>query len=325
MIYKNKPTVIAIMIIIACIIAILAGNYNANKIDAQEHSMSPPTEDSCTDECLSETCEQMNFIACEEKSDGCKHRIDKGKIIGKCGVECYGFINCQSDEICENNKCVKSCQDKCSTDTCDGMIFVACEKLSDGCKYEINKGKTVSKCGVECIKDSDCTGNDKECKNNKCVAKPIELGHTRAHPASANLALTTHFGYDWLQEVDAEITLLRTIRGNAALSMIKDANMFNNEPPSGKEYLLAMIRFKLIKTSDNDFYSINSFKFEAVSEDGNVYDNIIIVEPEPQLASDLYPEATHEGWTTFEVDKSDAQPLMVFSRGENGELWFKLY
>jgi len=217
------------------------------------------------------------------------------------------------------------CTDECMSDDCEGLEFISCEERSDGCKYKINKGKIIGKCNVECISDNDCVGTDKECRSNKCVAEPVELGHARSKPAPINTALTTHFGYSWSQEVDAEITLMGIKRGSSAWSMIKEANMFNDEPEAGKEYLLAKVRFKLIDTSNDESYSISTYKFETVSEDGIVYENPFIVEPEPQLSKDLYPGATHEGWVAFEVDGSDTNPLMVFDKGGDGELWFKLY
>lgn len=224
----------------------------------------------------------------------------------------------------EANSYQKECNDECSSSKCEDLIYFSCEdRDSDGCNEEVNKGKVLGKCGVECISDSDCTYSYEECKNNLCTEKPVEIGHAKSKPASANTALSTHFEF-LSQEVDAEITLLGAKRGEEAWEMIEEANMFNDEPSSGKEYLLTKIRFKLLATSDDKAYDINSFQFESVSGTGKVYEDTWIVEPEPSLSADLYPGAEHEGWITFEIDEHDSNPLIVFERDDEGELWFSI-
>lgn len=180
---------------------------------------------------------------------------------------------------------------------------------------------------LECTSNTDCSSNE-ECKDNKCVKiiKTIVLGHSRSKPAPINTPLSIHFGYEWGQQVDAEITLLNIKRGESAWSAIKEANMFNDEPEEGKEYLLAKFRFKLVKTSDDKSYSLSGYSFDTVSGQGLVYEKLFAVAPEPSLDKEIYPGASHEGWVVFKIDKSDATPLISFNRegGGDDELWFNL-
>ena len=59
------------------------------------------------------------------------------------------------------------CSDECSADTCDDKEYISCLTQSDGCKDEVNRGRIIDKCGVECLRDSDCR-SDKECDGSKC-------------------------------------------------------------------------------------------------------------------------------------------------------------
>ena len=86
-----------------------------------------------------------------------------------------------------------SCTDECTSDSCDGLEFISCEKLSDGCKYKINKGKVIGKCGVECLSNTDCLSNE-ECIDYKCQTGP---GFSRNDPLSLNTAGEITMGYEW--------------------------------------------------------------------------------------------------------------------------------
>lgn len=180
---------------------------------------------------------------------------------------------------------------------------------------------------LECSSDADCSSNE-QCKGSKCITivRTDTLGHSRSSPAPINTPLTIHFGYSWGQLTDAEITLLNVKRGDSAWSAIKEANMFNEAPKDGKEYLLVKFNVKILKTSDDKSYSLSGYSFDAVSQNGAVYDNPFVLTPEPQLSGDLYAGASKEGWVAFLIDQSDTSPLISFNRDQNGqdELWFNL-
>lgn len=61
----------------------------------------------CSNECLSDSCSGFGYIACLQKSDGCKYKENKGNVFGKCGVECFGDSNCKKTMECKNHKCVE--------------------------------------------------------------------------------------------------------------------------------------------------------------------------------------------------------------------------
>ena len=117
------------------------------------------SEETCTNKCSSDSCDGEEYIACLEQSDGCKDKVNKGKIIGKCGVKCISNNDCGSNQECLSNECKKielSCSDECSSDRCSDQTFVACNMQNDGCKDEEWVGFVKGKCGVECTYESDC-------------------------------------------------------------------------------------------------------------------------------------------------------------------------
>jgi hypothetical protein len=123
-----------------------------------------------------------------------------------------------------------------------------------------------------------------------------------------------------------EIELTDVITDGAqAWKMIQDANMFNEEPPVGKKYILAKFRFHLLEFTGKTFssYNLNPVQFEAVSKSGVVYDSPLVVEPEPRLSANLYKGGEVEGWVAFLVNNND-NPLIVWQREWDDELWFSL-
>jgi hypothetical protein len=160
------------------------------------------------------------------------------------------------------------------------------------------------------------------------------LGYSRSNPAGMNYHLSIwctstgsvspYGGNDY----EVRITLTDLITGNQAWQLIQDANMFNDPPETGFEYILAMIRFEYLTgpTPDTTYWA-TSYDFDAISSTGKEYDMPFVVEPDPSLDADLYPGASHEGWAAFEVAIDDSKPLMTFGRYSDGTggLWWKLY
>ena len=74
--------------------------------DAGEIENEEPEKPVCSNECSTETCSGFDYIACLEKSDGCKYEENKGKVKGKCSVECISNSDCGNKEKCENYECI---------------------------------------------------------------------------------------------------------------------------------------------------------------------------------------------------------------------------
>jgi len=147
-------------------------------------------------------------------------------------------------------------------------------------------------------------------------------------PTSLNTTETVYTSNSSEYFAKSEITVKQIIRGIQAWDMIKTANMFNDSPKDGYEYLLAKIDFKLLDIVDGKALNLDGYTdFRLVSQDGKVYDRCSVVEPEPKLDASLYKGASNLGWVTFLVKTNDIKPVIVFgvSNDGTGGIWFKAY
>ncbi|MBA7627752.1 hypothetical protein ES703_35219 [subsurface metagenome] len=152
-------------------------------------------------------------------------------------------------------------------------------------------------------------------------------GYARSNPAPISTELFIED--EWFGDIyEFNITLLEIVRGAKAWSRIEEANMFNDPPPSGFEYILAKIRVEYVEgpTPDTSFW-LTPYDFTAISSEGKEYEGEATVCPEPQLDADLYPGASHEGWAAFVVAVQDNKPLLTFGRDFRGRggAWWQLY
>jgi len=129
----------------------------------------------CSDECTESTCSGNDFIACEKQADGCNDRVNKGKVIRACNIECLGDSDCHVLGMeCVGYTCKYSesqCSDECSQDSCESRNYIKCEFQADGCKYKNNLGKVIGQCGVECLSDIHCSEGI-SCNYNQCWNPP---------------------------------------------------------------------------------------------------------------------------------------------------------
>ena len=131
-----------------------------------------------------------------------------------------------------------------------------------------------------------------------------------------------------LHDYNATVSLKEWIRGEEAWTKIKKANIFNNKPKEGHEYILAKLSFKVNRSKDKEKQvSISGYSFTLVSEEGKDYPNVFTIAPEPQLDAHLYAGSSTEGWAVFEVKTDDQAPLITFGRTYDGKggVWFKAY
>jgi len=190
------------------------------------------------------------------------------------------------------------------------------------------KGDDLQTCGNydfdECLEWETTQECKYGCSNNKCI---VPLGYSRQTLVSVGVPLTLEIE-EWEGITEGRVTLLEIVRGAEAWNRIKEANMFNDPPKSGFEYLLAKVKFEYLKGPTQDTtYHLSTWEFTAVSSEGKDYEGASVVEPEPELDATLYQGASHTGWVAFQVAKSDFKPLMTFGRKYDGTggIWFKLY
>ncbi len=100
-----------------------------------------------------------------------------------------------------------------------------------------------------------------------------------------------------------EITVLKYIRGEKANKMVENADMFNDKPKKGYEYLLVEVEIKYLKGSGK--LSVTpDFDFEAVANGVGYDPDYLETMPKstPALPDvDLLPGGEVKGWLLFMV------------------------
>lgn len=155
---------------------------------------------------------------------------------------------------------------------------------------------------------------------------PGEPGTSRVSPAPISTPVIVKVD-DLTQKITAKVTVLETYRGQEAMTRIKAANQFNAAPRDGFEYILAKVRFDLLEMNDtNQAYTLTPVSFDTFSSTGRQYETVSVVPPDPKLRTELYVNASQEGWMVVTVAKDDSSPVMAFGRSYNGAggAWFKL-
>jgi hypothetical protein len=135
---------------------------------------------------------------------------------------------------------------------------------------------------------------------------------------------------------DLTITVLETVRGNAAMDRLKAASPENKMPAEGFEYVLARIKFEFKgrAVSDKLPFDLGDVPLQWIAlagKDLTEYDRVSLTAPKPALSGMVKPGQSVEGWVAFAVDKKDSKPVMVFdpdtggATGRGRTLFFKLY
>lgn len=127
-------------------------------------------------------------------------------------------------------------------------------------------------------------------------------------------------------ELDFTVTVLEAIRGADALSRIKAANQFNEDPPEGYEFVLLHVEVEYIG-SDAGPLEIDK-TLTAVVTKGNVinYFDTFIYAPcclEPDFDLQLLAGGIGDGWFALPVALDDTNPLMLLGPVDGG-VYFSL-
>lgn len=132
---------------------------------------------------------------------------------------------------------------------------------------------------------------------------PPPVGETRSNPYPKD-AVAHVPGWD--------VQVVEVKRGEEAWSAIHAANMFNEPPPEGMEYLLVKIHVVSTAT-DDETHSISGCDFKITGERNILYscDAASVVEPDPQLDAELYAGGESEGWAAYAIGKDEHNLLLV--------------
>jgi hypothetical protein len=132
--------------------------------------------------------------------------------------------------------------------------------------------------------------------------KPTSIGTSRADPAPFGETVTTE---NW------QVKVIEVVRGEKAWEMVQHANMFNDPPKEGMEYVVVKIKVRYISTQDKHEYIDDSY-FKTTGNANVLYDLPSVVEPHPALDVTLYPGGEYEGWVVLQAKKGEAGLMLVF-------------
>jgi hypothetical protein len=134
------------------------------------------------------------------------------------------------------------------------------------------------------------------------LAEENDLGFSINDPAPFGERIV---GENW------EIWVIETVRGQAALDMVMEANQFNDEPDEGMEYVLVHVGARNIGTSTEVQY-MGMFSFQITGDAARVYDSAFVIDPEPRLDYEMYPGGEATGWITLQVSEGEQNLLLIY-------------
>jgi hypothetical protein len=171
-----------------------------------------------------------------------------------------------------------------------------------------------------------------------CLQPLMAQDNTPTNPAAVKTPLKSmvELGSVYTNIYDITITVLETVRGNAAMEQLKAADPSVKAPAAGFEYVLARIKFELKGryVSDNLSFDLGNEPLQWVALSGSdltEYARVSLTVPKPALAGRVKPGGSMEGWVGFAVAQKDSKPVMVFdpdtggATGRGKTLFFKLY
>lgn len=151
--------------------------------------------------------------------------------------------------------------------------------------------------------------------------------YSRTNPAPLNTVQTYARNDDWYEEnnYSAAIRVIETIRGDKAWEIIKNDNMFNQEPREGYEYIIAKIAFSLLSKEVDGTVSANIYDFDFYSSNSEEYEFVSVVKKDV-LSTNLFPGGNAEGYVVGMVKKDDAAPKLAYGLEYHGTggIWFSL-
>ncbi|MCJ7855484.1 copper amine oxidase N-terminal domain-containing protein [Lachnospiraceae bacterium NSJ-143] len=119
------------------------------------------------------------------------------------------------------------------------------------------------------------------------------------------------------------VTVESSVRGDEALNIVKNANIFNGNPPAGMEYAVVKIKADVISHEKDGAVNIGNYDFTAYGKDGTKYDYYQAVAPEPKFGGTASVGDTLEGYAVYCVNKTDTAPKLVIGE-QQSQKWFAI-
>ena len=167
------------------------------------------------------------------------------------------------------------------------------------------------------------------------------MGSSYRNPVPAGQTVKTKLergdSYAAPEVYDIEITVQKTLRGDAVMDRIKTEGIIDKPPNEGFEYILIRIQFgysRMGRGMEEVSYQLMEGQFRTVSQDGNIQYELPKMKQQPQpqvIGLQFEPGDTREGWLLFQIPARDQTSLLIFDReyeegvyGLWGYVWFHI-
>lgn len=150
--------------------------------------------------------------------------------------------------------------------------------------------------------------------------------YSRTNPAPVNTVQTYTKNSKYGSSYTVSLRVAEVYRGASAWEKVKAANMFNDEAPAGKEYIVAKLVATVITSEEDKAIDFSTYSFTPFSGSNVEYEMALAVAPDPVFGGSVYAGGTTEGYGVFLVDKNDANPKIVYGQNYDGTggVWFSL-
>ena len=151
------------------------------------------------------------------------------------------------------------------------------------------------------------------------ISIPGELQDIQPDPAGQDPASPLPMGETAVTQ-DWQVRVLEVIRGDEALTVVKDTSPANEPLEEGMEYILVRLNLNFISTQDRPV-SLSEQSFRARDQDGDEgwQTGIFLPKPwtRPWVYTRLFPGAQSEGWAVLKAPKNDGRITLVFDPDVN--------
>lgn len=154
-----------------------------------------------------------------------------------------------------------------------------------------------------------------------------EPGGSRRNPAPVGTRVSvTGFSISGALTLH-EMTVLESLRGDAAMAKLGEVSSFVFPPAPGEEYLVLKLRVKYVRGPEDETVRVSWVYFDLFSSQGFTYTPAFSVRPpDPLLAFDLLPDSQVDAYLVYVLEEDDAKPVLAYgvNWSSRGTSWFQV-
>lgn len=118
------------------------------------------------------------------------------------------------------------------------------------------------------------------------------------------------------------VSVLEVQTGDAALATVKAANMFNDDPGQGQQYVLARVKAVVEPPVPDAFTKWDPSVFSLVAAGRAIDDDERVTGLEPRFEGEILPPGEIEGWVAWLAPATDDMSVVLLRTLDRGGWWF---